>query len=134
MTFNEDPTVSCDQLFLYEGEMTLLPHQGEPRSGSGAVQLRCGGGVRCLQVSFNSTDDKLAYVLPPSLDNRYGKGTSLMRLASSKDFYIFATAGFNGPELVGESKLIQGDESLNCDRIDVYLINCLIPAANTDWT
>lgn len=130
MNFNEDPTVSCSQLSLYDGEMTLMPHQGDSLSGVGSVELACGAATRHLRIRFQQTDGKPNSSLPSSADLRYGRGTSFMRLPGSEPFFLFVTSGFGDHELVGESKAIQGDGNRECDHFEVYLINCLIPGTD----
>ncbi len=130
INFNEDPAVSCSQLSLYDGEMTLMPHQGDSLPGVGTVELACGAATRHLRIKFKQTDSKPVSSLPPSADSRYGRGTSFMRLPGSEPFFLFVTAGSSGHELVGESQLIQGNGDLECDHFEVYLVHCLTPGTD----
>src|SRR5258707_15503677 len=76
MKFNEAPAVvSCNRLPLYDGELTLIPHQGHPRCRVGTVELACGAATRHLRVEHKQTDDKPVSSLPARTDSRYGRGT-----------------------------------------------------------
>jgi hypothetical protein len=108
MSFNEDIAVSCSQLSLYSGDMTLIPHQGDSLLGVGTVELACGAATRHLLVRFKQTDDKPKSSLPSSVDSRFGRGTSFMSLTGSEPFFLFVTSGFGERGLVGESQVIQG--------------------------
>ncbi len=140
MSFNEDPAVSCDRLPLYQGELTLLPHEGPACSGVGTVELYCGAATRHLRVRFEPAADGGATSFPSSADGTYGRGTSFARLHESEPFYLFVTSGGGtaAGEVIGESQVIEGDGTLDCDQIEVYLLNCLTPGADMllsfgDW-
>ncbi len=131
--FNQDLAVSCNNLSLYRGEMTLVPHQGDVCSGAGTIDLACGGVMRHLRVMFEQTAGKALPELPGSTDGRYGRGTSLMRLPVSDDFFVFVTSVAKERGLVGESKLVIGGSEQECTSLSVYLLNGLIPGHDTRW-
>lgn len=131
--FNENLAVSCNSLPLYDGEMTLVPHQGEPCTGSGSLILTCGPVMRHIQVMFTRSNGLPLPNLRGSGDGRYGAGTSMMRLPHSDDFFVFVTSGLHSSSLVGEARLITGHSDRKCARISVYLMNCLIPESDATW-
>ncbi len=133
MNFNEDPAISCNDLSLYRGEMTLVPHQGDSCSGVGTVELACGAATRHLRIKFEQTDGKAVSSLQGSVDGSYGVGTSFMRLPLSENFFVFVTSGFS-QKLTGESTLITSDSERDCDHFEIYLLNCLTPSTDTSWT
>ena len=51
-----------------------------------------------------------------------------MGLPGSEPFFLFVTGGFGDRELVGESKVIQGHDNLECDHFEIYLLNSLVPS------
>jgi hypothetical protein len=125
MAINLDPVNSCNELLLYEGELTLLPHQGIPRPGRGTIELACGAGTRHLRVRFRYDNEETRSELPASRDGKYGRGTTMMRAAPLGDFFVFVTSG--GGPVTGESQIIRSSVSARCDHFDVYLLNCLVP-------
>jgi len=127
MNFNVNPVVSCNDLHLYEGEMTLVPHQGETCSGVGTIELACGGAKRHLLIQFEQTDNKEISDLPESKDGKYGRGTSLMRIPHSENFFVFVTSISRKGGVIGESHSINGNAQQECNLFDLYLLNSLIP-------
>lgn len=107
--------------------MILVPHQGEICSGTGTIELACGGAKRHLLVQFEQTDEKEIPELLASTDGKYGRGTSFMRLPHSDDFFVFVTSTSIEGSQVGESSLIQGNATQLCESYDLYLLNTLIP-------
>jgi hypothetical protein len=134
MNFNQDLDVSCNDLLLYHGEMTLLPHQGDSRSGMGTVELACGAAARHLRIHFKQTDGKEGSNLPASEDGRYGVGTTLMRFPLSEEFFVFVTSGGDKREVIGESWVISGDSESECDYFELFLLNSLTPDQDMRWT
>jgi hypothetical protein len=130
--FNEDITRSCSDLPLYRGDMALVPHDGDTRLGTGTIHLFCGGAQRHLRVHFEQTDGKSLSTLPQSPDGKFGRGTTHMQLPLGCPFYVFVTAGTR--HLVGESRLITADPQLKYRALELYLLNTLIPDADTTWT
>ncbi len=53
-----------------------------------------------------------------------------MGLPGSEPFFLFVTGGFGDRELVGESKVIQGHDNLECDHFEIYLLNSLVPSVD----
>lgn len=119
---------------LYKGKMILVPHQGEVCSGIGTIELACGGAKRHLLVQFEQTDDKEVPELLASADGKYGRGTSFMRLLHSEDFYVFVTSTSPEGSQIGESNLINGDITQECESYDLYLLNTLIPNVDLNFT
>jgi hypothetical protein len=134
MNFNRDLDISCNDLLLYQGEMTLLPHQGNSRSGMGTVELACGAAARHLRIHFKQTDGKADSNLPGSKDGSYGVGTTFMRFPLSEEFFVFVTSGGDKREIVGESWAISGDSESECDHFELFLLNCLTPDQDMRWT
>ena|GEM_PF-5446443 len=134
MSFNQDLDISCNDLHLYQGEMTLLPHQGESRSGMGTVELACGAAARHLRIHFKQTDGKAGSNLLGSKDGRYGVGTTLMHFPLAEEFFVFVTSGGDRREIVGESWDISGDPDSECDHFELFLLNCLTPDQDMRWT
>lgn len=112
--------------------MILVPHQGETCSGTGTIELACGGAKRHLLVQFEQTDDKEVPELLASTDGKYGRGTSFMRLPHSEDFYVFVTSTSLEGSQIGESDLIKGDITQECESYDIYLFNTLIPEVDSN--
>lgn len=131
--FNQDLAVSCNNLSLYRGEMTLVPHQGDVCSGAGTIDLACGCAIRHLRVRFEQAAGKALPELLGSTDGRYGRGTCLMRLPVSDDFFVFVTSVAKERGLVGESDLVIGGSEQECTSFSVYLLNGLIPGHDTSW-
>lgn len=131
--FNQDITTSCSDLLLYQGEMTLVPHDRDARRGAGTIHLFCGGAQRHLRVHFDQTDAKLPSTLPGSPDGKFGRGTTFMRSALSELFFVFCTGGNRSGQTVGESKLITGDPRANFQTLELYLLNTLIPGIDSSW-
>ena len=131
--FNQELSVSCDNLSLYRGEMTLVPHQGDVCFGTGTIDLACGGVIRHLRVAFERTDGEVLPDLLRSTDGKYGRGTSMMRLPLSDDFFVFVTSGAKQRALVGESDLIMGGSEQDCTALSLYLLNGLIPGHDMNW-
>src|SRR5882724_570391 len=134
MSFNEDPTSSANLLPLYEGPMTLVPHQGPTLDGIGITELICGPGTRHLRVRYKQTSAHQPSTFPGSRDGKYGPATTFMRVPSSKDFFVFLTSGFGRNELVGEARTMTSHETQVCDYFEVYLLNCLIPITDMTWS
>jgi hypothetical protein len=130
--FNQDITRSCSDLTLYRGEMTLMPHDGDTRSGTGTIHLFCGGAQRHLRVQFDQTDGRSVSTLPGSPDGKFGRGTAHMRVPLATPFFVFVTSGTR--HLVGESRLITADPQVKYRTLELYLLNTLIPETNATWT
>lgn len=113
--------------------MTLLPHDGDARTGTGAIHLFCGGAQRHLRVHFNQTDGRSPSTLPGSPDGKFGRGTTLMLLPPATPFFVFVTSGYNSHGIVGESQLIAADSQVKFRTLDLYLLNTLIPEIDTTW-
>jgi hypothetical protein len=86
--------------------MTLVSHQGEVRAGVGSIDLNCGGGRRYLKITFEHADEGPSPKFPGSTDGRYGRGTSMMRIQLSTDFFLFVTGGSERREVIGESRVV----------------------------
>jgi hypothetical protein len=132
--FNQDITRSCSDLSLYQGDMTLVPHDGDTRSGTGTIHLFCGGAQRHLRVNFDQTDGKSLSTLPRSPDGKFGRGTTHMQLPLASIFFVFVTSGARTRPLVGESRLITADPQVKYRTLELYVLNTLIPANETTWT
>lgn len=130
---NDSVSESCSNLWLYRGPMTLLPHQGSPRPGEGTINLLCGAVQRHLRVTFElaTSDRDGGPKLPGSPDGRFGPGTTFIKTPGTLPFFVFVTSG--GSTVVGESHEICGDPDIDCDTLDLYLLNCLLPAEDTTW-
>lgn len=114
--------------------MILVPHQGEICLGAGTIELTCGGAKRHLLVQFEQNDDNEVPELLASTDGKYGRGTSFMRIPHSKDFYVFVTSTSLEGSQIGESDLIHGDITQECESYDLYLLNTLIPDIDLSFT
>jgi hypothetical protein len=112
--------------------MTLMPHDGDTRVGTGTIHLFCGGAQRHLRVHFEQTDGKSLSTLPQSPDGKFGRGTTHMQVPLGSPFFVFVTAGTR--HLVGESKLITADPQVKYRALELYLLNTLIPDVDTTWT
>ncbi len=133
MKFNQSLEISCNDLQLYKGEMTLVPHQGDAHSGIGTIELACGGAKRHLLIQFEQTDDKAPPELPASSDGKYGRGTSFMRIPYSEDYYVFVTSTSHKGTIIGEADLISGKPHQECEALELYLLNSLIPEFDMSW-
>lgn len=134
LAFNQDIAKSCSDLPLYRGDMTLVPHDGDIRSGTGTIHLFCGGAQRHLRVHFDQTDGKSLSALPQSPDGKFGPATTHMRLPLGGLFYVFVTSGFHTRTLVGESRLITADSHVRYQTLELYVLNTLIPQTKTTWS
>jgi hypothetical protein len=113
--------------------MALVPHDGDARTGTGAIHLFCGGAQRHLRVHFDQTDGKSPSTLPGSADGKFGRGTTLMRLPLSSLFFVFVTSGFDS-RIVGESQVIAADPQAKFRTLELYVLNTLVPEIDTSWT
>src|ERR1700693_302518 len=132
--FNQDITKSCSELPLYRGDMTLVPHDGDTRSGTGTIHLFCGGAQRHLRAHFDQTDGKSFSKLPKSPDGKFGRGTARMQVPLAIPFFLFVTSAARARRLIGESQLITGDPQVKYRTLELYLLNMLIPETDTTWT
>lgn len=114
--------------------MTLVPHQGDAYPGVGTLELRCGHGSRYIQVSFHAESGKRVNNLPGSPDGKYGPGTSLMRLGTPDESFVFITAFSKPSGVVGESMHVLRGADQKCVKFSVYVLNCLVPGFDVEWT
>jgi hypothetical protein len=133
MQIAEKVTISCDRLPLYQGEITLLPHNGTTHKGTGEIELWCGPAVRHLRVVFKPDDDKTT-TLPNAPDNQYGRGTCFASTPFSIPFFLFVTSSQSDTTVIGEADIITGDEDCECGHLEAFLLNCLMPASNVNWS
>lgn len=132
--FNKRLCVSSNEIFLYRGEMTIIPHQGNPQTGIGAIDLTCGGATRHLRIRFEQTSTPLLTDLPASTNGKNGRGTAFMRIPHAKDFHIFVTSAMRADGVIlGESSVITCDHKVACKKFELYLNNFLVPEENMRW-
>lgn len=114
--------------------MTLVPHQGDAYLGVGTLDLTCGHGSRYIQVRFQAVNGKPVMALPGSPDGKYGRGTSLIRLGTPDESFVFVTAFSGTLGVVGESMYVLRGADQECVSFSAYVLNCLVPGFDLEWT